>query len=72
MADTSIDDQGVLVPLAALNKRHINRWRDDSGEVIEQDMKVVAIDRPDLFPSGPLWRRLDLGGCIVFSRRPTI
>lgn len=69
MADTSADSMGVLVPESLINKRHILRWR--SGDrVIEQDVCVISIDRPDLFPTTPLWRRCDLGGCVLFVSRP--
>lgn len=62
---------GVLVPACYLNREHVMRWVD-GGDVIEQNARIVSVDRPDLFPAGPLWRRIDIGGCVLFLGRPAV
>lgn len=68
----SATELGRLVHPSALDRHHVCRWAG-GGRVIEQDVEVVACDRPHLFPpSGPDWVRLDLGGVAVFLRRPAV
>jgi hypothetical protein len=70
----SSDQLGVLVPSSLLNTWHVARWphqRAGEAAIVEQDFRVVAADRPDLFPAwGSTAFRLDLGGVIVFVRSP--
>jgi hypothetical protein len=72
MTNTTADLKlGALVPPAALNRHHLFRWTVGDA-IAEQDMRIVEATRPDLFPTGPLWRRIDLGACLLFVKRSTV
>lgn len=70
----SSEQIGALVPSSLLNAWHTAHWPVDGPDgrsIVTQDFRVVAADRPDLFPEwAPTAFRLPLGGLIVFARCP--
>lgn len=66
---------GYFVSEAAINKGYSHCWPEDPARglpLTEQSFRVVASDRPDLFPSGSSWLVLDLGGVRIFVGRPLV
>lgn len=61
----------VIRPVA-VNTGHTIRFPADDGGVIEQDMRIVSIDRSDLLPSGSGWVFFRHDGRVICLRRPAM